>query len=570
LRLWPAVVLVALQWLAAFGAGMIAPGTPLQFFGMLGGPTIGLLLLLLWWLFFSRGGWRDRLIGLALVIATLVATYTLVHPTVPPALTVVGIPVFSLAIVAWLLLARSQQPRTRRLGAVAVTLVALLGWTLVRSNGVDGALNTDYAWRWSATTEERFLASEASGGIKGPAETILPIEDAAWPGFRGPHRDSRIEDLRIDTSWDSSPPQEIWRRPIGPGWSSFAVVGDRLYTQEQRGEEEVVACYDAAAGEPLWLHADSARFQEALAGPGPRATPTYHEGRIYALGATGILNCLDAATGEPRWSRRLTEDTGAKVPDWGFASSPLVVAGRVIVYAGGADGKGVAAYDAANGEPSWFAPAGAPSYSSPHRATIDGVEQVLMLTGGGATSLEPLTGRVLWDYAWPLDGAARVVQPHVDDEGRVLIGTGFGQGVRSIRVSRDGDLWTIVEGWTSRNLKPYYNDFVAHRGHLYGFDGSIFACIDAETGERKWKRGRYGNGQVLLLADQDLLLVLSESGELVLVGADPDDFREVARVPAVQGKTWNHPVLVGDRLYVRNGEEAVAFRLPVSGSGLAF
>jgi outer membrane protein assembly factor BamB len=273
------------------------------------------------------------------------------------------------------------------------------------------------------------------------------------------------------------------------------------------------------------------------------------------------VDCLDAVSGRPIWSRELTADTGAKLPDWGFAGSPLVVDDLVVVYAGGPDGKGVVAYDAASGEPRWFAPTGRVSYSSPHLATIDGVRQVLILTDAGATSLAPASGAVLWEYAWPLEGMARIVQPLLTDDGRVMIGTGFGKGVRSIRVSREDGSWTVNEGWVSRNLKPYFNDMVAHRGHLYGFDGNILACIDARTGERRWKKGRYGNGQVLLIVDQDLLLVLSETGDIVLVAADPEEFREVARAPAIEGKTWNHPVIVDDRLYVRNGEEAAAFRL---------
>jgi outer membrane protein assembly factor BamB len=556
-------VLVVLQWTAAFGIGFVAPGTLAQFFGMFAGPILGLALLLLWWVFFSRAPWTDRLWGLGWVVGSLLFAFALAHPTVPQALIVFGIPVLSLSSVIWLLFSRRADPRTRRLGAVAVVLITVPGWTLLRTDGVDGTMSIDYAWRWSETAEERLLATQTAADSPGPVrmDQAWEVGEAAWPGFRGKHRDNLVAGSTIETGWDSAPPEEIWRRPIGPGWSSFAVVGDRLYTQEQRGEDELVACYDAGNGQPVWFHRDRARFWEALAGAGPRATPTYDAGRIYALGATGILNCLDAATGELLWSRRLTDDTGAEVPDWGFAGSPLLIDDLVIVHAGGPDGKAVVAYDRLSGEPRWFAPAGTVSYSSPHLAMIDGVAQVLILTGDGATSIDPLNGTVLWEYSWPLAGGARIVQPWIGDDGQVLIGTGFGKGVRSLMVALDRGSWQITEGWTSRGLKPYFNDFVVHRGHLFGFDGSILAAIDARTGERRWKKGRYGNGQVLLLAEQDLLLVLSESGELVLVNADPARFEELSRMPAIHGKTWNHPVIVDDRLYVRNGEEAACFRL---------
>jgi outer membrane protein assembly factor BamB len=163
-----------------------------------------------------------------------------------------------------------------------------------------------------------------------------------------------------------------------------------------------------------------------------------------------------------------------------------------------------------------------------------------------------------------MDGGARIVQPAITADGSVLIGTGFDIGVRRIAVSFDSGGWTTEERWTSKRLKPYYNDFVVHREHVYGFDGRILACLDLASGERKWKGGRYGNGQLVLLPDQDLLLVLSERGEVALVEADPAGFSELARMSAIAGKTWNHPVLVDDVLYVRNGEEMAALRLPIA------
>jgi hypothetical protein len=335
------------------------------------------------------------------------------------------------------------------------------------------------------------------------------------------------------------------------------VRGDRACTQEQRGGDEIVACYRLADGKIIWQHRDAVRFWESNAGAGPRATPAFHDGRIYSLGATGIVNALDARTGARLWSRNAASDTGAKLPEWGFAGSPLVMGDLVIVAASGH----LAAYEAATGTPRWFGPAGATGYSSPHLATIDGVPQVLFLSGSGLISIAPADGTVLWQHDWP--GAA-ILQPHVGADGTVLAATGDmmgGVGIRRLAVTRADGRWTIEERWTSSGLKPYFNDFVAHEGHAYGFDGSILACIELEAGKRKWKGGRYGHGQMILLPDQDLLLVLSEEGELALVRAAPDAYSEVARLPALEGKTWNHAVLVGDVLLVRNGEQMAAFRL---------
>jgi outer membrane protein assembly factor BamB len=364
--------------------------------------------------------------------------------------------------------------------------------------------------------------------------------------------------MKIETDWSKSPPVEMWHRAIGPGWSSFAVQGDRLYTQEQRGNEELVACYDVRTGEPVWRHADPVRFWESNAGAGPRGTPTLHAGRVYAFGATGILNALDAADGSVLWSRNAASDAGRTVPTWGFSSSPLVVDDVVIVAAAGT----LVAYDIASGELRWKGPARGGSYSSPHLTTVGGVPQVILLRAEGATSVSPADGTVLWEHTWP--GGGSIVQPAVTADGDVLISTNDmsgGVGIRRIGVAHGPGGWTAVERWTSRGLKPYFNDFVVHEGHAYGFDGNILSCIDLADGTRKWKGGRYGSGQLVLLADQGLLLVLAEDGDLALVRAAPDAFSEIARHPAIQGKTWNHPALVGDVLLVRNGEEMAAFRL---------
>jgi outer membrane protein assembly factor BamB len=384
---------------------------------------------------------------------------------------------------------------------------------------------------------------------------------AEWPGFRGPERNSVIRGVRITTDWSASPPVEMWRRPIGPGWSSFAVRGDLLYTQEQRGDDEIVACYKVPTGEPVWRHRDAVRFWESNAGAGPRATPTLHHGRVYTFGATGILNALDASNGAVVWSRDVATDTGRDIPIWGFASSPLVVDDVVVVAAAGT----LVAYDLGTGKRRWSGPSHGGSYSSPHRVTIDGVVQILLLGGPGAISVAPASGAVLWEHAW---SPGAIVQPALTADGDILVNaivaTG-GIGMRRLDVRRGSGGWRVEERWTSNGLKPYFNDFVVHEGHAFGFDGSILACIDLADGKRRWKGGRYGNGQLVLVSDQDLLLVLSEDGELALVRAAPDGFTELARFQAIEGKTWNHPVLVRDVLLVRNGEEMAAFRLPLAG-----
>jgi outer membrane protein assembly factor BamB len=367
-----------------------------------------------------------------------------------------------------------------------------------------------------------------------------------------------VRGLRIATDWSQSPPRPLWRKPIGPGWSSFAVGGDLVYTMEQRGESESVSCYRLTTGEPVWRHGDAIRFTESEGGVGPRATPALGNGRVYTFGATGRLNALDAASGAVAWSRDAAADTGVEVPGWGFAGSPLVVGDQVVVAASGR----LAAYDTASGQPRWLGPQGGAGYASPHLVTLDGVAQILLLRGSRTISVAPTDGALLWEHVW--EKGVGMLQPALAPDGDLVITVGDamgGIGMRRLAVSHGTGGWTATERWTSRGLKPYFNDFVVHQGHAFGFDGSILACVDLADGTRKWKGGRYGHGQLVLLPEQDLLLVVSEQGELVLVKATPDAFTEVARAPAIEGKTWNHPALVGDVLLVRNGEEMAAFRL---------
>ena len=592
IRLWPGVAIVTLQLLVRFVLPIVWPDGLV--YAILGG-VAGALFIVVWWVFFSRAPGIERWGAVPLMIVALAATSRLIDRSIATGgqgflFYIYAIPFLSVAFVVWAVASQRLPDGPRRATMVATILLACGAWTLVRTNGFNGEAVSDFAWRWAPTAEDRLVhASDkfaalppALAVVKAPEPAVIasapatakipsgvpaahePAAVAAiktgadWPSFRGPHRDSVIPGVRIETDWSKSPPVEIWRRPVGPGWSSFAVRGGVFYTQEQRGSDEMVVCYNLTTGEPVWKHSDAARFWESNAGAGPRATPTLGNGRVYTFGATGILNALDARNGAVVWSRNAGSDAGVKVPGWGFSSSPLAIGDMVIV---AAEGK-LAAYDLSTGEPRWFGPKGGSGYSSPHLVTIDGVEQILLISGHGATSVAPADGNLLWEFALP--PSAPIVQPAVIADGDFLISEGEGQGIHRIAVAHGPTAWTAEERWKSIGLKPYFSDFVVHDGHAYGFDGSILSCIDLKDGKRVWKGGRYGAGQMILLPEQNVLLVLSEEGELALVAAAPDKFTELARRPAIEGKTWNHPVLAGDVLLVRNGQEMAAFRLSLA------
>jgi outer membrane protein assembly factor BamB len=573
LRLWPGAVLLALQWLAIWVPGWVAPGTMAQFLGMFWGPMAGAALVLLWWLAASRLRWTDRLlVPLACAAFGGAATF-LSHGSMQMGLIIYVLPLVTTAWVGWLLLTPFLSWPVRRAGLVVAFLLPWVYSTLVRVDGIDGSFTSARSWRWELTAEDHALAEIA--GRKTAAAPVgaekLTLGPGDWPGFRGPARDGRLTGVRIETDWAANPPRQLWRQRIGPGWSSFAVVGTRLYTQEQRGPKELAVCYHADTGTQLWTHEDEARFAEVVAGPGPRATPTFHDGKLYALGAAGRLNCLDPATGKVLWSRDIVEDSGAKVPTWGFSSSPLVAQGVVTVFAGGPDGKSVLGYKAESGDPAWSAGEGTLSYCSPHLARLGGVEQVLITTDAGLTAFRPASGEVLWEHKWPVPNMARVVQPALVGSTDVLIGTGFTAGTRRVSVSHEAGKWADAEVWTTTAIKPYYNDLVLHDGHLYGFDNNFFTCVSAEDGQKRWRArgpgGGYGSGQVLLLADQGLLLVVSETtGDVSLLEASPEGHKVLGRFQALKGKTWNHPVIAHGKLFVRNGEEIACYALAEAGA----
>ncbi len=589
IRLWPGIAAAAIQWLLRLGVPAVSPENGIL--GLLAAIAFSVVILV-WWLFFSRAPWAERIAAIVLMIAAAGITYPFLHPSISTGMMnrmfwLHISPALTLALVAWAVLSRNLSGPARY---VTMAIAILMGggiFAALRTDGVTGDGMAQLTWRWAKDPEQRLLASAPSDPPRSEPAKEVPVEAAVlkpapaaipspakpevapvipgvaeWPGFRGPNRDGVVTGVRIHTGWSASRPAELWRRKVGPGWSSIAVAGNFFYTQEQRGEFEVVVCHQLATGEPVWVHRDKARFWESNAGAGPRGTPTIHNGRVYTFGGTGILNALDAATGAPVWTRNAAKEIGVATPGWGFTSSPLVVDDALIVAVSGR----VAAYDLATGKPRWTGPKIGGSYSSPHLFTLAGVPQVVMLSGNGATSFSPADGKILWQHAWE---GATILQPTLAGEDSLLISTSdmMGSlGIRRLAIAKGPDGWTAKEVWTSPGLKPYFNDLVVHNGFAYGFDGSILSCIDLNDGKRKWKGGRYGHGQMLLLKDQDALLILSEEGEVALVGATPEGFTELARMPAIEGKTWNHPVVARDVLLVRNGEEMVAFRLPVAGS----
>ncbi len=460
----------------------------------------------------------------------------------------------------------------RILGMFAILLYcipysALIIWILIKFTGLE------VEWRGGfppvltySKTLPNYAAVEKSRADQARRATdkATNLAGAAappyWTDFRGPNRDGHYDEMPILTNWPAGGLKEIWREPIGGGYGSFVVAHGVAFTIEQRRELEVLAAYDLATGREIWTNAWAALFQESMGGDGPRSTPVWHDGRVYAQGAEGEFRCLDAATGKVIWAKNILADNRTGNLSYGMASSPLIVDDKVIVQAGGQNGKSVAAYDALIGRSIWKSLDDAAAYSSPMVVNLAGRRQLLIATEKRVVGLAIEDGGLLWEHPWVVKlGNRNIAQPVVLSTNRFFLSAGYGTGCEAVEISRIGSNFMARTAWKNTLLKNKFTSSVFWQGYIYGLDEDMLTCLSADTGERQWKEGRYGYGQ-LLLAD-GYLIILGGEGELALVRADPARHVELARFPAIHGKTWNYPAIAEGKLLVRNAVEAACFRL---------
>ena len=444
----------------------------------------------------------------------------------------------------------SRLSRKIRLRGLAVLLVCVgLFAFLFRVRGLTGDFGPNLEWRWRSI---EFITGDTPSSLK------LLVN---YPQFLGPHRNATLLGITLEPDWVQHPPKLLWRMPVGEAWSAFAVSGRFAVTQEQQDEYETVVCYDLLTGKEQWRHKDNARFTHPMGGIGPRATPTLSGNRVYTLGATGILNCLDLETGRKIWSTNAVRETGARIAEFGMSGSPLVWNNRVIVSTGGSNGRSLVAYQKDTGDMIWGGGSQRAAYSSPSLANLAGVDQALIFNRGQIASHDPFTGKLLWTHPWEESEVLQnVAQPVPVPGDRVFVSTGYGSGGKLFQISRNnrGELTANIV-WKNNRLKAKFTNVVHKDGHLYGLDDGILVCLDLENGKRKWKRGRYGHGQLILVSD--LLLIQAESGDIALVEARPDVFKERARISILDRRTWNNPTFAAPYLIVRNDQESACYEL---------
>ena len=324
-----------------------------------------------------------------------------------------------------------------------------------------------------------------------------------------------------------------------------------------------------------WAHSTSGRFEGVAGGIGPRSTPTIDDGMVFSLGVRGHLACLDGATGKPIWEKYLLEEYGISPEEedavvvWGRSASPLVVGEKLIVPIGGRNGGPLvtlAAFDKRDGNLLWKGGERQISYCSPNVATLGGVEQILIVNENTVSGHDLTTGKPLWEHERPghTNRNPNVAQAVPISPNLVFLSNGYGLGGMLLRLDPDagGGFEPHVVWANPRVMKTKFTNVAILEGHIYGLSDGILECIEAASGASKWKQGRYGHGQILRVGD--LLLVLTEKGEVVLVEATPDRPNHVlGRFQAIEGLTWNNVALYGPYLLVRNAEEAACYKLPL-------
>jgi len=462
----------------------------------------------------------------------------------------------------WLVLFSRLPAKPRGVGLVGLVVALVVGFGLFEIKGTSGDLVPIIGFRF---VKDELPAPEAERRLANNGTAAEPVDGGGdFVQFFGPNRDGKLSGPRLATDWQAQPPEELWRREVGAGWSGFSVKGRHAITQEQRGDLEAVVCYDLLSGAVIWSHTDEARYFTVLGGLGPRATATIDGDRVYAQGATGILNCLKLATGERVWSVNILDDNAATLPEWGVAGSPLILDEVVIVNPGGGGLRSLVAYDKQSGNRVWSGGGNGANWSSPVLATLGGVKQVLMFGAEGIAGHDASDGKVLWDYPWK-QGHPHVSLPMAVSDSEVFVSSGYGTGAAMLEVLKQDDgTFSAERVWKTMAMKAKFANLIRQGDHIYGLDDGALACVNLDGGRRAWKGKRFGHGQLLLVGG--VLLLMAEAGDVILFDPNPEKQMELTRFTALTSKTWNPPALAGEYLLVRNDKEAACFRLPVMGN----
>ncbi len=390
--------------------------------------------------------------------------------------------------------------------------------------------------------------------------SLARAAQADWPQFRGPQRDGVSAEKGLLKSWPKEGPKVLWKVAIGDGYSHLSVAANRIYTMYGLGEDELVACHDAATGKELWRYRTDSKWRDSQ-GNGPRATPTVDGETVYALGARGKLVALDTKAGKLLWAVDLVKEHGAAIPQWGISTSPLVEGDLLLVDVGGSAGKSAMAFEKKTGKVAWSSQTDKPGYSAPVIVTVGGVRQALFFTGTKLSALAPADGKLYWQIPWQTSYDINAAMPLFVPPDKLFVSSGYdtGSALLRIRASGGGASVAVEELWKTKLMKNQFSSSVIKDGYLYGFDNRILKCLELASGTERWKQGGMGHGS-LILADGHLI-VLSERGRLALVEANPAEYREKAGLEVFSSKCWTAPTLANGVLYLRDESQMLALKI---------
>ncbi len=453
-----------------------------------------------------------------------------------------------------------------RLAATSRRIPEVARWPHRRSLYALSLLALALLWT-PAAAQQRAAAAVATGASvqRDPGTGAV-----GWPGFRGADRDGVSRETGLLDAWPAGGPRELWRVAAGAGYSGVSIDADRAFTLWQEAGKQVLVALATGSGEVLWKHALGPAFSSPY-GDGPRSTPVIDDGRVFAVDANGRLSAVRTGDGREIWSHDLEREFGARIPSIGYASTPLVEGAHLLVEVG-AEERAFIAFDKRTGAVVWSSQSDEPAYVSPVVLTWQDERQVVFFSASGLYALAPGDGRLLWHHPWsspcpstgiPLNAASPVFIP----PDRLFVSSAWGdhKGGAVLRIlEREGDL-AVAEVWHAPLIDSEIATAVLVDGYLYGFKGSILVAVDSETGKLRWSARGFGRGS--LIAADGKLIVLGERGDLALVEANPDEYRELASAQILTGRSWTSPALAYGRLFVRNHEEIASFELVSRRSG---
>lgn len=588
LRAWPVwIISIASLW-CLFGPTLIGAPDSIRFGTLALGAVAQCLAMLAWVLFGSRVRWLSRFAMLGIGLGVVIVAFAFQDSTLGISILLYGIPIAIICLSVVLLLTARVSWSTRRWLTMFSWGVPILAWLLFRSEGFMASFMPQIRPRWTENSEqlaERSLKEKANRSVPASLPEQVTLQTGDWPRFRGVANDGQSTQETLVVS-DKLKAKELWRLRSGPSWGSVIVVDGLLFTLEQRGNDEVVVCLNATTGGEIWTHAYPARFEDqtSVSGAGPRGTPTFYNGRIYTVGGLGNVTALNATDGSRIWARDLMKDTSGNVPMWGISTSPYLTDTTCYVLSSteGTDGTSTIAYDAQTGEIQQNMGFGGSTYSSIQLLTIGGVQQILSSVsrmkgddaGQKLIGFDRTTNQELWRYEGKGSGNC-MLTPISVGANRVLLVDGS-QGATLLEVTCEGApkdeptdgpaagkelRWKTEKLWSENKMLPEFSDVVFQNGLVLGISKNLLTAVDAESGKLLWKKLRFGGGQLIGLAQQNAVLAVSEQGEMSLVQIDKKEPKELLKWEALNGKTWNHPIVVGNRIFCRNSEEIVAYEL---------